>query len=109
MGAADPIQTRPEFFNQLARATETTKRLLVKRADKREILDDIELQLDVMARRAADPAGPTPEEQQRIHLASLVKMHFAPGPNGLNLDPETGIWSKQLRNLEFYYKHWPAG
>jgi hypothetical protein len=108
MGSADEIQTKAEFFAQLGRAAKTTVVLLGKRPDKRDVIEEIELQLDVMGRRAADPQGPTQAERDRINLAILTRIHFAPRADGLNGDYETGIWLKQLRNLAWFYQNWPV-
>ena len=108
MGPADEIETKQEFFAPLERAMRTTKGLHAKRPDKRQVIEDIELQLDVMGRRAADPGGPTQIERDRINLAILTRIHFTPGQDGQNWDAETGIWTKQLRNLAWFYQNWPA-
>ncbi len=102
----DPIETRQEFFAAIDEALAKIGPLVQAHPDKREVLEDFEMQLDIMRRRTAEGQSPTDLERQRIKIQWQTKFHF-PTDNVAELPPmDTLIYLKRLRDIAYCYRNW---
>jgi hypothetical protein len=100
--------TREEFFTQLERARANTLKMKAKRPEKIDVLDEIDIQLAYIARSSREPGGPSKSDKDHIQLLGLTRFNFPMLPDGTNGDVETVTWSKQVRNVAWYFKNWKA-
>lgn len=100
------IETRQEFFAAIEKAMGKFGPLHEVHPDKREVLDDLEMQLDIMRRRTADGQVPTDLERQRITIQWQTKFHF-PMSNVEEMPPrDTLMFMQQLRDIAYCYRNW---
>jgi hypothetical protein len=102
----DPIETRQDFFAAIDESLAKIGDLVEAHPDKRSVLEDFEMQLDIMRRRTAEGQVPTELERQRIKIQWQTKFHF-PTDKVDDLPPMTTLMAlKRLRDIAYCYRNW---
>jgi hypothetical protein len=96
------IETEDEFHAAIEECLAEMPAIYARHPDKRAILEEIELELDIMRRRSAGGQVPTEAERDRIKIQSETKHHFPPN----SLPMATYFFMQRLCDIAYCYRNW---
>lgn len=96
------IETEDEFRVAIEACLAEMPPLYARHPDKRAILEELELELDIMRRRTADGQVPTEAERDRIKIQWETKHHFPMR----EVPTATYRYMERLRDIAYCYRNW---
>lgn len=96
------IETEDEFRAAIEECLAAMPKLYARHPDKRAVIEELELELDIMRRRTAEGQVPTEAERDRIKIQWETKFHFPLATT----PPETYRLMERLRDIAYCYRNW---